>query len=50
MAQSPKESLELYIKQGKTYLQLLEKTNARQNKAKIREIDKKLKRASKKMS
>jgi hypothetical protein len=36
------KNIELFVKQGKTYQELLRKTNPKGNQAKIREIERKL--------
>mgnify|MGYP000932174749 CR=1 FL=1 len=47
MAKGKKDKLDLYIKQGKAYQELLKKTNFQGNQAQIREIGYKISRASK---
>lgn len=44
-----KEQLELYIKQGRAYIRLLEKTNPAKNRAKINKIMRQIEQASKKI-
>lgn len=41
------DNLDLYIKQGKAYLQLLKKTNPERNSAKIKEVRRKIDHAKK---
>lgn len=47
MGKKKKENIELFIKQGKAYQDLLRKTNAKGNQAKIREIERKISLVSK---
>lgn len=42
MGKKKKESIELFIKQGRAYQELLRKTNPKKNQAKIREIEHKI--------
>jgi hypothetical protein len=44
------DKLDLYIKQGEAYLQLLAKTNALKNSRKIEEVAQKVKKAAKKLN
>ncbi|HHU32143.1 MAG: hypothetical protein ACOX1Y_08860 [Zhaonellaceae bacterium] len=42
MVKKKKENIELFIKQGKAYQELLRRTNPKKNQAKIREIEHKI--------
>lgn len=46
---SKREQLELYIKQGRAYIQLLERTNPVKNRAKINKISRQIEQAAKKI-
>ncbi|MDS1030465.1 hypothetical protein RDV78_08220 [Bacillota bacterium LX-D] len=44
-----KEEVDLYLRQGKTFLKLLEQTNAKQNLSKIKTVKNKISQAEKKL-